>query len=71
MYSYLTRNINAWTYACDPGPREEVSWYVCVFRVENREENRSLAIGLRWVGAISSVVGVEEREMAAEGPVLS
>ena len=40
------------TYACEPGPREEGSWYVWVLRVENRDEKRSLATGLRWMGAI-------------------
>ncbi len=41
------------TYVWEPGPREDGSWYVCVFEVENTAAKRSLAIGLRCgAGAI-------------------
>ena len=35
------------TYVWEPGPREDGSWYICVFKVENTAVKRSLAIDLR------------------------
>ncbi len=34
-------------YVCEPGPRVEGSWYVCVLRLEKRAEKRSFAMGFR------------------------